>query len=653
MATDRRLSATPRRFQNSCVRRVALALMLAAACGGAPEAIEGDRAIVDFDADGFYASPFPSDHRYKDGRLDLDDFPNPRRLELVRSIRQAAAKETNGFGVTSAVYFSTTAPVDTAALPDVLASVEPGSPVFLTSLDEPRRVPIVVAFREDGGPHGAPNLLSLLPLQGTPLAPNQRYAAVVTRALLPGVAADTVAILDGKRPEGMSEDAFERYDAAVEVLESRGVARDEIAALAVFTTGDPTIDLIRAYEAATAPVLDAPFEHVETFDDYCVFRATTMMPVYQSGEPPYRPEGGGWIMDADGRPELQRMVESRVFVTVPRVEATDGYPGVLFVRTGGGGDRPLIERGVRAEEGGAAIEPGSGPARNFARAGIAGVMVDGPHGGLRNPKNQDEQFLIFNFENPPAMRDNIRQSALELALARDLIGDITITSTACPGASGTVRFDDDRIALFGHSMGATIGPLTLAIEPRFGAAILSGAGGSWIENVVHKQRPLPVKPIAELLLEYAESGAEIHEHDPALNLLQWAGESADPPVYASSIGAHVLMFQGIVDTYILPPIANALSLSLGADLAGEAKDDSLVPLLGLVERTRIELPASGNRDGRTVVVVQHDEDPIEDGHEVVFQTEGPKHQYRCFLERFAAGETPAVPVAGTEWADCD
>ena len=64
-------------------------------------------------------------------------------------------------------------------------------------------------------------------------------------------------------------------------------------------------------------------------------------------------------------------------------------------------------------------------------------------------------------------------------------------------------------------------------------------------------------------------------------------------------------------------------------------------------RRRIDLPAEGNlpsADGTrtTGVVVQHPEDGIEDGHEVVFQTESPKRQYRSFLEGFARGR-PIVP----------
>jgi hypothetical protein len=107
------------------------------------------------------------------------------------------------------------------------------------------------------------------------------------------------------------------------------------------------------------------------------------------------------------------------------------------------------------------------------------------------------------------------------------------------------------------------------------------------------------------------------------------------------------MFQGIVDTYILPPIANATSLSLGLSLAKPALEDSLSKLLSLSGGTEIDLPASGN------IVVQHAQDGIEDGHEIMFQRPEPKRQYRCFLESFAQGGDPRVVAPGAEDAPCE
>jgi hypothetical protein len=347
-----------------------------------------------------------------------------------------------------------------------------------------------------------------------------------------------------------------------------------------------------------------------------------------------------------------------------------GFPIVVFSRTGGGGERPLVDRGVQAMSGGPAITPGTGPAMYFAKAGFAGSSIDGPHGGLRNVTKGDEQFLMFNIGNPRALRDNVRQSAAELVLQAHVLEGISIDVSGCPGVTNTTdgmaHFDTSIAALMGHSMGATIAPLSLAFEPRFLAGILSGAGGSWIENVIYKQKPLAVKGIAEILVGIAGEG-ELTEHDPVLSMFQWAGEAADPPVYAARVTPrHILMMQGIVDHYIMPPIADAASLSLGLDLAGEALDAKtpevaslapLGPLLDLAGRRAIALPASANVDGPlgvkvTAVVTQHPEDGVEDGHEVVFQTEAPKRQYRCFLEGLAKG-TPVVPAPGGELDPCE
>jgi hypothetical protein len=291
----------------------------------------------------------------------------------------------------------------------------------------------------------------------------------------------------------------------------------------------------------------------------------------------------------------------------------------------------------------------------MAEVGWAGVSIDGPHGGPRNPRGMDEQFLMFNVNNPAAMVDNVRQSALELALAAHVMNALTVDATDCPGVDGPITFE--ARALMGHSMGATIAPLTFEVEPLFDALILSGAGGSWIMNVVHKESPVVVRPFAEALLGITGRW-RLHEHDPILGVLQWAGESADPPSYAARLSEgerHVLMLQGIIDTYILPPMANATSLSYGLDLAGPALDadtpglEAFAPLesrLSMGTGEAIALPASENRGGATAVVVQHAEDGVEDGHEVMFQTEAPKAQYRCFLATLARDDSPMVPSVG-------
>jgi len=442
-----------------------------------------------------------------------------------------------------------------------------------------------------------------------------------------------------------------------------------VAGLAVFTTDAPAEGMATFSADALQLPLPTPraFERNEVFDDYCVYSTTIDMPDYQQGDAPYATSGGDWQVDAQGGPLPAHFETSTLVVTIPRAPMpAAGFPLVTFIRTGGGGDRPLVDRGVQGKTGGPPLVAGSGPAQEFARVGYAGVQVDGPLGGLRNTTNGNEDFLIFNVFNLAALRDNVRESALELVVLSRVLDHMEIDSHDCPGAPALSTFDPMNRALMGHSLGATIAPLTMAIEPRFRAVVLSGEGGSYIENILYKRLPLRVLPVANQLLHYTDR--TLTENDPAMSLVQWAVESSDPPVYTDFVirhpqyrgtPAHVLMLQGIVDDYILPNIANASSLSFGLDLAGPAIDDpsnpkltgqtSILTVLPLSGRAQIQYPASCNvRVGNgcvTGVLTQHPGDGIEDGHEVVFQTEPPKDQYRCFLRTLLTG-APTVPADG-------
>ncbi len=657
-------------------------------CTGEDPEPAGPSVSMDFTrAGGFYAAPFPSaDLQDAAGHLDLSDFPNRSTIVILSQAMALGEADMDGAGVSSGVYFQLTGRLDPATLPDLHQSVEAASPVFLMDVtpespDHLRRVPITVDYRDDGGRFGTLHQLSLLPLQGAPLRGRTWYAAVVMRALIDPLgrrlaAANAMAELRaGRAPEGLNGAALQAYLDALSQLETAGVDLAEIAGMTVFLTADPVAQTRSVRDAALSeplPQPNTPLELVEVFDEFCTFHTTLHLPVYQQGDPPFTALGGRWAFDAQGAPVLQTWEEANLWITLPRAAPPpQGVPVAVFIRTGGGGDRPLVDRGVHAEPHGPAIEPGTGPALYFARAGYAGVSVDGPHGGLRNVTDGDEQFLMFNITNPEALRDNIRQSAVELMLLAHVLETVTLDASGCPGADtgvgAEVGFDLTHLALMGHSMGATIAPLVLALEPRYRAVILSGAGASWIENLMYKQSPLNVRDMAELLLNY-EPG-ELHRHDPALSILQWAADPADPLSYLRQVlqepvgrdPVQVLMLQGLVDTYIMPPIANAMSLGLGLDLAGTPLDadhpdlnsygfDSLESLLPRVGRGVVELPAEANLvvDGYgdvTGVVVQHPEDGIEDGHEVVFQTDLPKIQYQCFLKTLRTSGVGYVPAA--------
>jgi len=658
---------------------------------------------MQFERASFYDAPFPSDDLVKaDGTINVDGFPNPNDTSLVVMAKQLAAG-THGFAEEGAVYFTLSDAVDASLLPDMAASVKPGANVMLVNVtpkspDYLKPVPITVRFDADGGPFGAANLLSLLPLQGTPMRARETYAAVVTTGLGFDPSPTMASIATGTQPSSLPSKVFTEYQAALTTLAQGGIAASSVAGLAVFTTDDPTAQLKVVLDDAIThhlPKPDKAFKQTDLFPTYCVYESTLPMPDYQSGSSPYTYScaaddptcikgGGDWQFDSSGHPIMQRTEEAGIVITIPRAKMpAAGWPIAHFIRTGGGGTaepgkqlRPLVDRGAMATNGGPTIANGTGPALYFAMAGFAGAEVDGPHENIRNLTNDNEDFLMFNVFNPKALRDNVRESGVEYALFAHVLQNLTLDVSDCPGASSPAKFDASHFALMGHSMGATIAPMSLAFEPLYGVMVASGSGASWIENVIWKQQPLNVSSAVSLLLGYAQARRKLVEEDPVLTLFQWGEEPADSDVYSRDLIAeppggmqprHWLMEQGIVDHYIMPPIANAMSLSLGLDLMGtpldvtsaELKTDGTPTLESELQYSggkQIATPVSGNRKSQgktlTTVVTQHPSDGIEDGHEIVFQTEPPKREYRCFLQTWAAGQTPIVPSAGAVDGPC-
>lgn len=611
----------------------------------------------------FWDAPFPSSALTDfGGAVDVSRFPNPGRIPLVdRGIAMLAGAA--GFGLSSGVFFRLDVDLDPSSLPSVAESVRlDAASVLLIDLDARTAHPIEVAWAPDGGPFATERWLAILPANGAPLRPSRRYAAVITtrtRATdgAPLAASPVVAaIADEAEVDGLPAHAAAEHRAAIEALASLGLAADALAGLTTFRTSDPRRELRQRAELAEAELdrSSPTLRWVEGFDDFCVYAGELSFPDYQEGEPPFADEGGGWSR----LPAVVKRAPSRLVVTVPRASGSaDGrHPAAVFIRTGGGGDRPLVDRGVRGADG-RPLEPGSGLARELARVGWIGVSVDGPHGGPRNPTRGDEQFLMFNFANPVALRDNVRQSALELALLGARLDTLVVDTASCAGAAPRVTVDTRHTALVGHSMGATIAPLVVWAAPdRYRTLVLSGAGASWIQNLLHKKKPLEVRTIAEALLGYTDRGASLAIHDPVLSLVQWALEPADPLVYAADVAASatdVVMFQGIVDHYIMPPIANALSLPLGLAQVGPALDATVEELAAYrsfaVERAALGAPASPGARGLGALV-QYAEDGVEDGHEVMFQLAEPKAQLACLLRGLARGESPALIAPG---ATCD
>ena len=641
------------------LRSAALLLPLLA-CGKDHPVHHGPHVLADWSrATGLYAAPFPSDDL--GAAMSATQFPDPPHAGMVEQAR-ALVGEDGGFSTTSGVYFQLSDAIDPSQLPDVAGSVSTTSIVQLIRVDATLgsiRVPGEVTFTPAAGTYGAPNLVSFVPLAGTPLLPGARYAAVILTDL------KTTA---GLPFEPANSDDLAPFSDVLPAIAAKGIDQSRIAGLTVFTVGDPTAGLARGRHAAlnhTQPVPGA-FTLTDTFTDFCVYHATIAMPDFQTGTPPFDTAGGTW----DGaNPSWQRDEMANLVVTIPRTTPpAAGFPLVVYVRAGDEGDRPLVDRGQQATAGGAPIETGEGPARYFARAGFAGLQVDGPLGGMRNPSGPgaDEDALIFNLHNLGAVRDTLRESAIELDVMAHVATTMHLAATDCLAAGTSnpgpadVSFDQGHVAIMGHGTGAWIAALAVAEEPIYKAMILSGAGGSFAQTFLWKQKPAPVLPTIEAAVQETQMSGS----DPVLGFVQWALEPADPQVYTRTFQARagdVLMIQGVVDNFALPNIANATSLSLGLQLAGTELDTgsdprlagqrALGPLLTLAGASTVTLPYPGTAAG-TRAVVQVAEDGIEDGHEVVFQVDAPKHQYQCYLASWIKSGQPTVDVAAARDAAC-
>jgi hypothetical protein len=750
--------------------------------GGKPS-IRMDFASVD---DDFFAAPFPAFGRKGDtSGTGSDGSKFPVSTALGDRLRQLLP--TDGYAISAGIFFELSGPADASGFPDDLSRQDGGmgaADVLLFPLDEPQSL-ASIRVAQTKTPDGSHVLLNVLPLQGRPLRENTDYVAIV-KTRLAGAQGPTMAALchafnqdagggGSPRVQGLGADDVTRYTSAIGLATSHWPTvnchpspdSDTIAAISVFHTGDPTAamraarDLARAdyaREQGKCPVsltrdTDGNGERC-SLAPFCVYTGWVKLPQYQRGTPPYLPYlqwGGGWPSSSVPAPQTATpgcnpdvgsigqpindptswaptWRDARVVVTIPRTRPPPaGYPTLVYVRAGAGTTTdPLVDRGPQLYPDCGSTTPCRGPAEVIQSVGFAGITIDGPLVGesrLDPGFDNNEDLNIYNFLNPIAQRDNLRQSAVELTIVPDILKQLNVDMGECEmgdqagddwvkgAVTGMASFDQGHLAMLSHSMGSSISVLGLATDPRYRVAILSGAGGSLIENVVYKAQPFPVY-VAGALLDLP-SDCRIDEFPAPVSLLQWATESSDAQVFArrmvvddapahatwwSPTARDVLMIQGLVDHDILPPIADVMTLGASLDLGlgpnscfadpfcdrrpvyGEVASKSypsIADLLWTSGRSYRDLslvtgnvpwprlvPRRPSYEGDlTAVVVQHRIDENREpagqpcmnlnGHEAIYESTLARHQYACFLYDFANDRTPRVRAAGEELAPCD
>jgi len=476
------------------------------------------------------------------------------------------------------------------------------------------------------------NWLACLIYPGFPLRGNNTYAAVVTRRVRATDGSDVSRDpdMDEVLASGAGDDTVLKARSLYEPLltwldEPGGDERADLAAAAVFTTQDATWLMGRIREVIYRDVPEPRARQIKyggDYDDFVLYEGIYDGPNFQVGDPPYQEEGGEILFDAAGDPIIQRMEPIRFAVSIPKGEMPQaGWPTVLYAHGTGGSYMSFVHDHTSIR---------------MARQGLAVISIDQVLHGPRNPNGGNVELAFFNFDNPVAARDNVRQGALDDYQLVRLVRGLEI-SPRHPGARRYL-FDPDRLYFMGHSQGGLTGPPFLAYEPLIQGAVLSGAGALIYYSLINKTEPVDITAIIGSFIR----DQPLDEFNPMLAMVQMFIEPADPANYAPllvrepvpGVGPKdIFQSEGLIDHFTPPPDIEALGVAIGAS--------PVSPILQQVDGFALrgldvlDPPVTDNLGGRTAVFLQYTSPADSDGHFVVFDVPAAERQHAEFLGTLA------------------
>jgi hypothetical protein len=657
-------------------RAIPISLFLTAACGGGFED-RATKAVFEPGSNSFWSLPLPSDlRRDPDGTFDLERWPGQWRPNpLVEMWLEAADKRlVDGWGISSGVFIPMSGAIDPKSLPaDPKASMSADSSVFLLDIDPAspergRRFPLEVSFTTKGDLYTPDNLLAAIPVFGFVRRPKTLYALVVTDGVLDAAGAPigrTRAFDDAIRGEG-DQATRDSLTPLRDQLESEGSSIDRVQVAAVFRTFDQNallLKLVQWAEKLPEPRLADPWQHKSSYQSYEVFTAGFEVPTIQNGARPYDDIGEGRIVFGDdGEPQIVGRQRIELVLTVPKKpQPAAGFPITMYLHGSGGNRFEAVERAAKVEVKGAEDgEFGMGPAEWLARRGVATLGFDFNIHGMRHSPSDTTGLVFYNlFGNIDATLDNFTVAVMETVILSRFVTLTTVDPSLAPGldagGAGAIRFDPERISGMGQSMGTTLGISWMTVDPRAKGFVASGAGGILVEVAVSAHEPVTLKPVLEGFMGLSESGGEIHTAHPMLHAFQNLWDYVDPIAKAPYVSLmphegyaprHIMMTAGYRDGYFAPRSQAAMATALGASLVGAEIEPTLPETLRLAGHDTMPYPLKANMNGKTVGVV-HFAAPEELGHYVVFNQDGARHQYTCFVASIG-GETKIAEARGLD-----
>jgi hypothetical protein len=301
-------------------------------------------------------------------------------------------------------------------------------------------------------------------------------------------------------------------------LPTSPIGLEDLASATCFTAQDATRELFEV--AGELERLEAVFLTQVTASagtsHYDAFTASYRSPNFQSGEKPYRLEGGDIRFGPDGRPIVAAWENLRALILVPKGQAmpAGGWPVILYGHGTGGDWRSCL--GTEAEA---------------VREGYVMICIDQPLHGARGVGGDLNELDVFNFLNPASGRTSFRQSAIDVMWQARLVSEGRFDFGATP-ATGMValRLDRDHISFFGHSHGGLAGAIAMGVERRLRAAFLSGSSGVLVETLLRRKDPVDFEAVVAAVA--GVTADQLDTFHPVVNLAQMLVDASDPVNYA-------------------------------------------------------------------------------------------------------------------------
>ncbi len=627
----------------------------------------------------FYRLPFPNDIRLKSGHITTG-HPTPGRRILdfdpLQRLYDALNSGLDGWSPVPTVMFRFSKSVDFGTVDT------DGDDLNFAVYDIDAKSPSYKAQRnfnwsagDGGGKYHCENWVRAKIYPQIALDPGRTYAVVMKK----GVRArgkddkthdgpvfepdkDFVAMVSPSAPtEPRLAAAYPAYAPLRQFMTDMKIAPGDLLTAAVFTVGNPTALMGKARAAVRAlaapklkdvtvcsPGAKSPCDDGTDPSRACGSNTTVTeihgklsLPIFQKGTPPYlTPEQGGNITtDAQGMPTYVRNEDVCFAIAVPKDTPmpTNGWPLTFYAHGTGGNFRSFVADGAGANIIGQAKAAGT----PVAVMGIDLVQ----HGPRRGDSKLEPETLFYNFANVPAAKGNALQGAIDFYSL--VFWAESFNSTL--GGTEPWKFDATKLAVLGHSQGGTTGPLFLAHEPKIGAIVLSGAGGSLVQSLLKKTNPVNIPAALKIVLAELESVGDDH---PVIHLIQTWFDAADTMHYAPMItkeppketpGRHLLMLYGQGDTYTPPATSRILADRLGLEVVAPALDTGKGQAYDGI--TVIPAPVALNKivsENPVTIAMTHYAPTDYDGHFVLYRNDAAKAHVGAFLTGFFKDGKPEI-----------